>query len=344
MRWLAVVAGVAAIGLGGASRDQPQQVGGKAADATEQGAPPKPLEVIVTAPVTINDPKQSPAAQERERRDDEQSRKELGVQERLLLVAVVQAFISGLGLIGLVYTVIYAKGAYEAASKSAKADNDALEETRKGFAEARADAAEQAERFKKQFKLAEQSLATSKEAAVAMDRAWISVEASLAGPIVFANDEISVSIRFVMKNIGRSPAIGATRNFKLTAALVEEDSKIEQRLRWRRIHSIRIGFVLLPGAEIDEIYRLDMAHADFMAAIAYHHSIRENPPPTPEGIFPAIIAGVEYSLAGDEKGRATYMYYYLRRKADPPDFDGSPCTVSMDDLEMVSEVMAGPIR
>ena len=67
------------------------------------------------------------------------------------LAAIFGVVFTAIAAFAAIAAAVYAKGAAEAAANSARADNEALDETRKAAADARKDAVEQADRFKEQM-------------------------------------------------------------------------------------------------------------------------------------------------------------------------------------------------
>ena len=130
--------------------------------------------------------------------------------EHAVQLGVWQTAFNFFGLIGLFFTVIYAKRAWEAASSSAKADNEALELTREALKEQREGAAEQAQMATRQIAASERlAIAARRQAEIARDTASKHLRAYVyAVKMVFHwdTDEGYPIFSVFLKNTGLTPA------------------------------------------------------------------------------------------------------------------------------------------
>lgn len=133
--------------------------------------------------------------------------------EHAVQLGIWQTAFNFFGLIGLFFTVVYAKRAWEAASSSAKADNEALELTREALKEQREGAAEQAQMTLRQIAASEQlavaarrQAEVARKAYIAADRPWIGIKV-IHGAVDIRPDIVVVTLTTRYTNIGKGPAL-----------------------------------------------------------------------------------------------------------------------------------------
>ncbi|WP_421936919.1 hypothetical protein [Phenylobacterium sp.] len=105
--------------------NQPADKGAQAKGADAKGGPPAPA----PAPATVQEVVQAPATKPRAEGDGEKANGPNWAERGTFWTGVVQAVVGMLGLIGLFFTVLYARAAWKAAEKSAKAADDTLKAT-----------------------------------------------------------------------------------------------------------------------------------------------------------------------------------------------------------------------
>lgn len=139
-----------------------------------------------------------------------------------LIIDIWQFGLNVVGLVGLLFTVLYARGAWVAARDSSVADNEALTLTR--------------------------------EAMIAERRPWIHISVEKASVLVGFEGEDFATLTFRLENLGRHPAIAVAISgegvqpseiYKLSVPerLIREDREMEAEIGG----PIGLGITLFPG-------------------------------------------------------------------------------------------------
>ncbi|MBP7648919.1 MAG: hypothetical protein KA085_12965 [Phenylobacterium sp.] len=327
MRWATVLVAVSAIGLCGASEPpkQPSDKQQEAQAANAQGKPAPP------APASAPPKNVEQAPPSKERRQDDEGAPGRHLQEYGLYATIAQAIIGIVGLVGLFFTVLYAKRAWGEAKRSADASRD-------GLADARSDAAEQARRFEAQLHIATENLKIAQRAAAETDRAWLSLTVTPIGALQIDDDKISIKVSVVTKNVGKGPAIGVENTAELAFDVFDLDRTIRQN-PGLQILSGRFGEIIFPDDDrrwegVASVSREAMAEA--IAA--------DRASDKPIGVYPSIVAGVRYCLPGDNTRRLTYIYLSLAKRADAKaSFDEGDTSLDLADLTWCSDLRTGPV-
>jgi hypothetical protein len=113
------------------------------AATAEAGAEDKAVRALV-----LNDTEKAVAAEKRERRQEQHDLSNLRAQRFTAGAGGLQVVVGAIGLAGLFYTVLYARKAWQATARSAKADEESL-------AEMRAESERQRARYTQQLEAAE---------------------------------------------------------------------------------------------------------------------------------------------------------------------------------------------
>ncbi len=231
----AALAAVAAIWLIGASQigpaaQQPPAEQPKAAPAQPKQAPPAP------PPAKLQEVKQPSAAAQTDDRDEQTAQPMAWTEIGTFWATVAQSVISALAFIGLIFTVIYAKRAWEEARKSAKVALDTLEDARK-------DGAAQADRFLEQMAVATRSaeaataqIEIANKAYFTENRPWVGLASESIKSLGLRDGRgPRAELVFDFYNSGRTPA----HELSLDAFLLPDMSpdktiaEIERRFRVR---------------------------------------------------------------------------------------------------------------
>ncbi|MES2343852.1 MAG: hypothetical protein V4597_19455 [Pseudomonadota bacterium] len=255
----------------------------------------------------------------------------LGADEDAVDVAVWQLWLNVAGLVGLAYTVWYAKRAWSEAKRSADVSQAGLDD-------ARADVAEQERRFEAQLRIAHENLKIAQRSAAEVDRAWLSVEIIPVGGLRIEDEMVSIEARVIVKNVGKGPAIGVESTGELTL----NPSELDREIRGNpglRILSGRFGEIMFPGKEIVWEGPFSINRSAVVDAISEDLASSE-----PIGVYPTIVTGVRYSLPGDDTRRMTYIYLSLaKRVGAKASFDDGDTSLDLADLTWRSDVLTGPV-
>ncbi len=280
----------------------------------------------------------SEKADDREKyRDISQSIRATNSSEESLLLAHRQTEIALLqGALSVFLLGVTAWAAWAAA--------DAAKAARASVSHAEADAAEQANRFKQQIKIAKDSVDAARASAVAVDRAWLKLKVKISGPLIFDGDEVGITLTCTCQNIGRSPALGIVWATGVFGTGGSAHEYVRERTRDNYFGGTSfMGRVLFPSERSKHTFDVTMSRAKFIEdcqALA-------NDPDLDWGAarsLPSIIVGVHYVLPGDSRRRLTYGSYFVRqRKEDIDDFDGSEGRFEEAELELVADGMTVPI-
>lgn len=184
----------------------------------------------------------------------------LGADEDAVDVAVWQLWLNVAGLVGLAYTVWYAKRAWGEAKRSADLSQYGLDD-------ARTDAAEQARRFEAQLRIAHENLKIAQRAAAEVDRAWLSIDITPISGLRFDEETVSIEARVIIENVGEGPAIGIESTGDLTFNIGELDRTIRQNAGLK-VLSGRFGDIMFPGKNDVWEGRVSASRKAFEDAIA----------------------------------------------------------------------------
>ena len=170
--------------------------------AREQGVVPASELVVTPGPSEVTYQEAKPNS------DYTSDDPDLRAQESMAAAAWVASFVSLFALAGLALTVHFAREAWKAATRSADADNEALELTRTQLSEARAAAEEQSARMERQVGAMRDAARANSHVASetarigeAQVRAYLSC---VGGEFCASEDRLVVRPEF--RNVGQSPA------------------------------------------------------------------------------------------------------------------------------------------
>ena len=267
----------------------------------------------------------------------------LGLAAQQVRSALIQTEATVLAFVAAALAAVFAGIAVYHAKRSADADNDALKITREAAVAANVEATQQVERFDKQLKVATDNLSIARAAAASVDRAWLQVTTELQSGISFRDDFVSLDARVTIKNVGRGPAVGVLTHQELTPDIAKRDSEIRQLVRGRRLQAVQLGRIMFPDEEFVWRGELSMPRADFDRVLAEDVEAAKKAGRAP-GVMPSIIVGAIYNLPGDANFRATYIYSQVQTRArDYVGFDGSWVDAGAGEIELVPDLVAGPI-
>lgn len=256
--------------------------------------------------------------------------------------ATWQTVINAFGLVGLLFTVLYARAAWLEARASARADNRSLVLTRKALREQREGAIEQEKRLREQIVIAKQTLEATRATISENDRAWIAVKVKPSSDLVINEDNISIEVEILFENIGKSPAICVVYDYRLTESALNFDNELRRGVQWLSAGyaGMRFGQTMLPGESRIIKKNVNLSRAVFVKE-------RENSTEI-DGVkvYPhlTVIVGARYLLPGDDKVRVTYSYNAVwRLDSYGANFTGDPIRIPREKIELINDYLAAPV-
>ncbi|RXH15230.1 hypothetical protein [Bradyrhizobium guangzhouense] len=153
---------------------------------------------------------------------------------------------------------------------------------------------------------------------VAANRPWVKVDISVGGPIVYNANGANVTLRYVMRNIGRSPATNVMANPRLIAPIFNKDysGNFDPRVELQKfIAELRnrpnmpFGFSLFPDETIVQDITVSMSNDEIKRATNLIATIS-----------PTIIGSVSYRMGFDDVIHQTGFIIEVRRDNAPRTF------------------------
>jgi hypothetical protein len=151
----------------------------------------------------------------------------------------------------------------------------------------------------------------NREAFIADQRPWLSVEATAAGPIVWKGNAVEMKFLFVIENVGRTPALNVRIDVELrvelgSGRLDEEQRRLADEARARPAY---MGHTVFPGRRLEISYILEAGAAELANASAAMGGS--------DLILPHILGCASYYSAFAEGSHQTgFIYEILRRWPD----------------------------
>ena len=198
----------------------------------------------------------------------------------------------------------------------------------------------QAEEMKNSLNLADEAIRTTRDAYIASERPWISVEAIVDTDLIRKDGNVEFGIRFTVKNHGSSPAINVRVCYEVVALRVAADpfggarARVEN-LRNNPVMNADMGIQLFPSETTAIRWRSPLTKQEIETARVSNFR---------QGYLPSIyaIGSVFYqSPFGNEIYQTGFNYYVLDMLqpggGDLPDFDGS---ISGNHIALISQPYA----
>lgn len=195
----------------------------------------------------------------------------------------------------------------------------------------------------KAAKAAIASASVAEKTLIATDRPWIIIEHDVAGPLVFGADTITATVRFRLRNVGKSPATNVllysamhsdcgVAKIEVSQSILGHSPATGAFLGW--------GQVIYPGCFIERERELELSRQVFLDRIAEIAAtpIDEEPGLPPAARFthshPGVNVLVYYGLPNAPRGKARHTMLVLEFDwiDHPIGFDGSEQTIPADRL------------
>jgi hypothetical protein len=199
-------------------------------------------------------------------------------------------------------------------------------------------------------KAAAQSAEIAERGVAAADRAWIEIDVSLMGDLVFSENEVLTKAKAVFKNVGRSPATNVSIWIMLKADCAAASQYTDDSTRGiaRLVVMGDYGQVLFPGRDASLEREVSITRSEFLARIK---EMDEVPPSDGEERVPfthnhpTLLAFARYTLPAEGvRGRyhySTAIFEIAVTDPEHPGFDGSVVTFKLGELELVGTVFSG---
>jgi hypothetical protein len=176
-------------------------------------------------------------------------------------------------------------------------------------------AEEQASDMKRSISEAKRSADVAEKSLIASNRPWVKVDIAVGGPIFYNVNGVNFTIRYILTNIGHSPAsnvwvtakvitpeFGSANNqhFDPRSSLREEIAQLKSR------PPMPFGFPLFPGETITQDITVSIGAEDLKRIT------KEFPL-----IFPNIVGAADYRMGFDDRAHQTGFVIEVRRSDAP---------------------------
>jgi hypothetical protein len=174
-------------------------------------------------------------------------------------------------------------------------------------------AATNAETARQSVEAAKQSAEIAEKSLVAANRPWIKVDIQIGGAIAYNVNGANFKIRYILKNIGNSPATNVWTHPTVTLMHPNRSEPFSPRDEMRKLIAnlkdrppAPFGFALFPG---------DTAVQDITVSVSNEEIKRATT--LIEAIYPTILGAVEYRSGFDDKPHETGFIFEIRRNDVP---------------------------
>jgi hypothetical protein len=167
----------------------------------------------------------------------------------------------------------------------------------------------------KLFVTGERTAEIAEKALVAANRPWVKVDIQVGGPIFYNENGANFTLRFVMKNIGHSPATNVWPSSRVIFPVISETTPRNFDPRGEMQKDIAhlktrppspFGFALFPDDIIIQDITMTMSRDDIKRATELI-----------EAIYPTVIGAVDYRMGFDEKSHQTGFIVQIKRNNAP---------------------------
>jgi hypothetical protein len=177
----------------------------------------------------------------------------------------------------------------------------------------------------------------AEKALVAANRPWIKVDIQVGGPIVYNENGANITLQYIMKNIGHSPATNVWATPRLIAPVLSATNaeNFDRREELRRdIAALKsrppspFGFALFPGDVIVQPITVSMPR-----------DVIKKSTELIGAIYPAIIGAVDYRMGFDDQSHQTGFIVDIGRKniPRPTCIDRWPAAIWVDEGDVPAE-------
>ena len=159
------------------------------------------------------------------------------------------------------------------------------------------------------------SAEAAKSALIAANRPWVKVEIQVGGPIIYNENGANFALKFILTNIGHSPATNAfvypRLIFPIPSTTHPEIFNPRNELQ-KDIANLKtrppppFGYAVFPGDKIEQPITVSMSKEDIERATE-----------TIKAIYPQVVGAVDYRMGLDDKPHQTGFIVEIRRDAAP---------------------------
>lgn len=238
--------------------------------------------------------------------------------EHMVDLGIWQFWTSLAGIVFVALTLRETRVSVAASARAARAAESSVEDSR-------ADAAEQAERFKQQMKTMGESVKVARESVIYRDRPWLKVTATLNSDLIFTESTVSVEMSARIENVGYGPATFIVTDWDMFASAGDAWEYMSKTTERKRVSVFEHGSVMFPQS--DTTFKFDglLPISDFMQACDKAVTDAEFSELAERSAAPCVVVGVQYAIPGDQTRRFTYMSYsILNTDREAPFFTGAP--------------------
>jgi hypothetical protein len=162
---------------------------------------------------------------------------------------------------------------------------------------------------------AQRSTELAEKALVAANRPWVKVDIHVGGPIVYNVNGANITLRYILTNIGHSPAVNVEVHPRLVARLIGGDKPehVDVRAELRKdIVGLKsrapspFGYSLFPGDIISQDVTVSMSPTEIEEATKLIGAI-----------YPIVVGSVGYRMGFDDESHQTGFIVEIRRNDAP---------------------------
>ena len=168
------------------------------------------------------------------------------------------------------------------------------------------------------FNAAKKSADVAEKSLVAANRPWVKVDIQTAGPITYNVNGANFTLRFILTNVGHSPATHVWVNTRLVFPVVSMEADDHFNPRTEMLKDVAamkkrgpstLAYALFPGDTISQEVTVTMSQADIERATTLI-----------KAIYPRVVGAVDYRMAFDSEAQDTGFIIEFRRNDAPREF------------------------
>jgi len=162
---------------------------------------------------------------------------------------------------------------------------------------------------------AKQSADVAETALLIANRAWVTVEIQVGGPIVFDVNGASITLKYILKNVGHSPATNVWVSPRIIYPVpsTTEMGRFDHRSEMQKdIANLKtrpptpLGFALFPGDIIVQPITVSISQKDITRATK-----------DIKAIYPVVVGAVDYRMGINNKAHQTGFIVEIKRNDAP---------------------------